>query len=159
VYAPEAGFSGLFPAARNRREAWLAHCYGMVGVGRDDAPDSGAGTELYAVIGHAPRHLDRNITLVGRVLWGMPALSALPRGTGPLGFYETPEERVSIAWVRVAADLPDGGAAGRLQVLRSDSDAFAAYVEARRNREEGWFYEPAGRIEVCNALPPVRERP
>src|SRR6476646_7428995 len=45
---------------------WPVHCYGMVGVGRNLSPDTGSGAELYTVIGHAPRHLDRNIALVGR---------------------------------------------------------------------------------------------
>jgi peptidylprolyl isomerase len=158
VYAPEAGFSGGFPAARNRREAWLAHCYGMVGVGRDTPPDSGSGAQLYVVIGHSPRHLDRNITLVGRAVFGIEALAALPRGTGPLGFYQTPEERTTIASVRLASEAPDS-IAQRLEVLRTDAPTFTAFVEARRNRRDAWFFEPAGRIDVCNAQPPVRLRP
>ena len=64
---------------------WPTHCYGMVGVGRNLSPDTGTGAELYTVIGHAPRHLDRNIALVGRVIEGIEHLSSLPRGTGPLG--------------------------------------------------------------------------
>jgi len=69
------------PAARDSvaGSVWLAHCYGMVGAGRDEDADSGGGTELYAVIGHAPRHLDRNVTLLGRVLQGIELLSSLPR--------------------------------------------------------------------------------
>src|SRR6187397_798456 len=37
-YAPEGGFSGGFPAARDVQNgrAWLAHCYGMLGAGRGD---------------------------------------------------------------------------------------------------------------------------
>jgi peptidylprolyl isomerase len=57
-----------------------------VGAGRDDPPESD-GTELYAVIGHAPRQLDRNVALVGRVLQGIELLSSLPRGSGEMGFY------------------------------------------------------------------------
>ena len=70
VYAPQAGFSGGFPMARDAktRKAWLVHEYGMVGSGRDDAPNTGGGTELFVVIGQAPRHLDRNDTLLGRVV-------------------------------------------------------------------------------------------
>jgi peptidylprolyl isomerase len=81
VYAPEVGFSGGFPAARDQRTGtmWLVHSYGMVGVGRDVAADSGGGTELYAVIGQAPRQLDRNVTLLGRVVQGMEFLAALPQ--------------------------------------------------------------------------------
>lgn len=78
------------------RQGWLAHCYGMVGVGRGNDPGSGSGAELYVVIGHAPRHLDRNIAVVGRVVSGIEHLSILPRGSGPLGFYERPEQYVPI---------------------------------------------------------------
>ena len=44
--------------------------------------------ELYAVIGQSPRGLDRNITLVGRVVRGIELLSVIPRGHGAMGFYE-----------------------------------------------------------------------
>ncbi|HXS73040.1 MAG TPA: peptidylprolyl isomerase, partial [Rhodanobacteraceae bacterium] len=98
VYAPQVGFSGGFPVARDPEagKTWLAHCYGMVGAGRDNAPDSGPGTELYAVIGQAPRQLDRNIAVVGRVVQGMELLAALPRGTGAMGFYDKPPQRTPI---------------------------------------------------------------
>jgi peptidylprolyl isomerase len=153
AYAPEVGFIGGFPAGRDTREAWLAHCYGMVGVGRDTAPDSGSGAELYVVIGHAPRHLDRNITLVGRVLEGMPHLSALPRGSGQLGFYTETEPKPGIASVRLASSLPD---APRLQALRTDSPSFAALIEARRKNSNPWFHRSADAVELCNVGLPVR---
>jgi peptidylprolyl isomerase len=160
VYAPEVGFSDGFPVARNPAtgRAWLAHCYAMLGAGRGDDPDTGGGAELYVVNGHAPLHLDRNVTLLGRVVHGMERLSTLPRGTGPLGFYETPEERVPIVSIRVAADLP-GAERPRLERLRTDTATFEAFVESRRNRRESWFAEPSGRVELCNVPLPVRERP
>ena len=157
VYAPEVGYSNSLPAARDakRGQVWLAHCYGMVGVGRGNPPDKGDGSELYVVNGHAPRHLDRNLAVVGRVMQGMDLLSSLPRGHGPLGFYEKAQERVTIRSIRVAADLP---AKQRtvLEVLRTDTETFAAYLEARRNRHEEFFVEPTGRIELCNVPIPVR---
>jgi len=156
-YAPEVGFSGDFWAARDpkKNDAWLTHCYGALGVGRDLDVDYGGGTELYVVIGNAPRHLDRNITLAGRVVQGMDLLSVLPRGTGPLGFYEKPEQRVPIKSIRIAADMP---AAERtnLEVLRTDTPTFAALVESRRNRHDDWFKVPAGYVELCNVPIPVR---
>ena len=84
---------------------WPVHCYGMVGVGRDLSPNTGDGSSLYTVIGHAPRHLDRNIALVGRIISGMEHMSSLPRGTGDLGFYETPEEQTKIVSVRIGKDV------------------------------------------------------
>jgi len=159
TYAPEVGFSDTFPAAVDPKfgRAWLVHCYGMVGAGRDNDVDSGGGTELYVVTGHAPRHLDRNVTLLGRVVQGIELLSALPRGTGTLGFYEKPEQRTPIRSVRVAADVPESERT-ELEVMRTDTATFAAYVEARRNRREEWFKVPAGHVDVCNVPVPVRPR-
>lgn len=158
-FAPEVGFAGGFPAGRDPRtgQAWLAHCYAMVGAGRGNEPESGNGTELYVVTGHAPRQLDRNIALVGRVVQGMELLSVLPRGTGPLGFYEQPGQYTPIASVRVAADVPEAERS-RLELLRTDTATFAALVEARRNRKDDWYQVPAGYIDLCNVPLPVRAR-
>ena len=158
VYAPEVGFSEGFPMARSASEKrmWLAHCYGMVGVGRDVDADTGSGAELYAVIGHAPRHLDRNVTLVGRVVKGMELLSGLPRGSGDLGFYTAAEHPLPIKSVRIAADLPPARRA-HLEVLRTDTPTFNALIESRRNRPEDFFKVQAHRIELCNVPLPVRE--
>jgi peptidylprolyl isomerase len=157
TYAPEAGWSDGFPTARDPKfgRAWLVHCYGMVGAGRDNDVDSGGGTELYVVTGQAPRHLDRNVTLVGRVVQGIEFLSALPRGTGSLGYYEKPDQRTPIKSVRVAADVPTSQRTD-LEELRTDTPTFTTYVEARRNRREEWFKVPAGHVDVCNVPIPIR---
>ena len=137
---------------------WPVHCYGMVGVGRNYSPDTGTGAELYTVIGHAPRHLDRNIALVGRVVEGMENLSSLPRGTGPLGFYAAAEERVPIVSIRLASELPQAEQP-RLEYLSTDSDSFARYAEARANRRDPFFIIPAGGADICNIPVPVRRAP
>jgi peptidylprolyl isomerase len=159
TYAPEVGFSNGFPVARDpkRKQTWLVHCYGSVGVGRDNAVDSGNGSELYAVIGQSPRGLDRNITLVGRVVQGMELFSVMPRGKAAMGFYEKPSEWIPIRAVRLAADVPMEERAN-LEALRTDSATFRKYVESRANRREEWFKESVGRIGVCNVPLPVRER-
>ena len=157
VYAPEVGWSAGFPAARDPKSGrtWLAHCYGTLGAGRGNDAASGGGTELFVVIGHSPRHLDRNDTAFGRVVRGIEVLSTLPRGTGALGFYENAEQRVPIRSMRVAADVP---AAERvaLEVLRTDTEAFGSLIEARRNRREEWFKQRVGKVELCNVPIPVR---
>jgi peptidylprolyl isomerase len=157
-WATETGFVEGFPAARDPREgqAWMAHCYGAVGAGRDLAADSSNGTELYVVTGQSPRQLDRNITLVGRVVQGMELLSALPRGTGPLGFYEDPAQRTPIAAIRLVADVPEAERTP-LQVLRTDTDTFDAFVESRRNRRDAFYKRPAGHVDLCNLAIPTRE--
>lgn len=160
VYAPQVGFSDGFPVARDPKanKTWLAHCYGMVGAGRDNAPDSGPGTELYVVIGQAPRQLDRNIALVGRVVKGMELLSSLPRGGGAMGFYDKPSQDTPILRVRLASDLPPAQRM-HLEVLRTDTPTFNALVESRRNRSDTWYLHKAGKIDLCNVPLPVRETP
>jgi peptidylprolyl isomerase len=159
VYAPQVGWSGGFPAARDDQgdtgRSWLAHCYAAVGAGRDNAADSSNGSELYVVIGHSPRHLDRNITLVGRVVQGMEHLSMLPRGTGAMGFHEKREQRVPIRSLRLAADVPADERVV-LEIMRTDTVAFRQLVESRRNRREEWFIDPVGKVELCNVPIPVR---
>jgi peptidylprolyl isomerase len=160
TFAPQVGLSDGFAAARDSSTgtAWLTHCQGAVGSGRDADADSGGGTELYVVIGHSPRHLDRNVTLVGRVVKGMELLSTLRRGTGALGFYEKAEERTPIHSIRVAADLPESERM-QLEVIRTDTATFAALVESRRNRSDDWFKYKAGHVDVCNVPVAVRARP
>ncbi len=136
---------------------WPIHCYGMVGVGRNLSPDTGSGAELYTVIGHAPRHLDRNIALVGRVIEGMEHLSSLPRGKGELGFYAADEvdKRTPILTVRVASDLP-AGEQPQFEYLSTEGETFARYAEARANRRDPFFNVPAGGADICNIPVPVR---
>jgi peptidylprolyl isomerase len=158
AYGARVGHALGWAVATDGKAHWLPHCPGMVGAGRDMPPDTGSGAELYAVIGHGPRHLDRNIAVVGRVLEGMEALSALPRGTGTLGFYEDPAQRVPLLSARLGTDLPPADLP-RFQVLRSDSASMARWVEARANRRDAFFLRPAGAADICNLLPPVRRAP
>lgn len=159
-YAAEVGFSDGFPVGRDGKDgrAWLAHCYGMVGAGRGNESDSGSGAELYVVIGQSPRHLDRNVTLLGQVWSGMALLSVQPRGSGPLGFYAGKETGMPILSMKLASDVPKDERVP-LQVLRTDSATFQQLIEARRTRNEEWFLDPAGHIGVCNLPIPVRLKP
>ena len=157
-YAAEVGFSKGFPVARDRSEdqAWLAHCYAMVGAGRGNDVDSGGGTELYVVTGHAPRQLDRNITLIGRVIHGIELLSALPRGTGALGFYEKPEQYTPIVSIRLESAVPESERSP-VELLRTDSESFARLIEIRRNRKDDWYKVPAAHIDLCSVPLPARK--
>ena len=160
AYAPRAGFALGWPIAYDPKGATanLTHCYGYVGVGRDLSPDTGTGGELYAVIGHAPRHLDRNIALVGRVISGMEHMSALPRGTEALGFYKDESQHVPISSVRLASEIPQAERPA-FQYMDTQSATFGAYVKARANRKDDFFIRPAGGVDLCNVNVPVRRKP
>lgn len=162
VYAKGITFFRGWPLATDEmnaaqgRKVWPVHCYGMVGVGRNMSPDTGSGAELYAVIGHAPRHLDRNVALVGRVVEGIEHLSSLPRGTEALGFYETAAERTAIKTIRLASELPTAQQP-RIEYLDTASESFTQYAIARANRKDAFFNVPAGGADICNIPVPVRK--
>jgi peptidylprolyl isomerase len=157
AYAESVGLLDGFPAARdlqNKRQ-WLAHCYASVGVGRGETADSGTGQELYVVIGHSPRHLDRNVTVVGRVIAGIEHLSVLPRGTGALGFYEKPEQRTKIISVKLASQM-ESATRPNYERLLTSSKSFATLLQSRKDRRDGWFLHSPQAIDLCNVPLPVR---
>jgi peptidylprolyl isomerase len=159
VYAPEVGFSEGLPVARSPtlHRSWLAHCYAMVGVGRGMDVESGSGAEMYVVIGHAPRHLDRNVALVGRFVNGVALRSARPRAPAEMGFYTKTEAPTPIKSIRLAADVP-ASERSNIEVIRTDSATFTALIESRRNRPEDFFKVAAGHIDLCNVPIAVREQ-
>ena len=58
--------------------------------------------------------------------------------------------------MRLAADLPlDQRVA--MEVMRTDSAAYQAVLEAQRNRGGPWSKVQAGHLDLCNAPIPVRE--
>jgi len=159
-WAPQVGFMDGMPTARDPKtgKAWIAHCYGVLGAGRNNAPDSSIGAELYVVVGQAPRALDHQLSVVGRVVKGMEFLSVIPRGPEPMGFYEKPEQRAPITSIRLASEVPEAERTP-LQLLRTDSQAFIDATEARRNRVDDFYTVPAGHIDLCNVALPVRTPP
>lgn len=159
-WAPQVGFVDGFPAGRNPKtgKVWMTHCYGALGAGRNNAPDSSIGAELYVVTGQSPRALDHQLTVVGRVVKGMELLSVIPRGPAPMGFYTDPKLRTPIVAIKLASDVPEAQRT-RLQLLRTDSQAFIDATEVRRNRKDDFYTQPPGHIDLCNVSLPVREVP
>jgi peptidylprolyl isomerase len=159
AYAPGAGFADGWPVAFSTKGGWadLTHCYAAVGVGRDLSPDTGTGGELYAVIGNAPRQLDRNIAIVGRVIDGIDRLSTLPRGTEALGFYKDKAQYVPIASIRIAADMPPADRPS-YEAMDTRSATFAQYLKLRANRHDSFYIRPAGGVDLCNVQVPVRKK-
>jgi len=158
-YAPGAGFVDGWPMAYSPKAGWanLAHCYASVGVGRDLSPDTGSGGELYAVIGHGPRQLDRVIAVVGRVVEGIDKLSSLPRGTEALGFYKDKAQYVPIAAIRLASEMP-AGERPAFEYMDTGSATFAHYLRVRANRHDDFYIRPAGGVDLCNVQVPVRRK-
>lgn len=156
-WAPVSGFVDGMPVAAHpaRNLAWLAHCYGTVGAARSSKPDSSNGTSLYAINGQAPRALDLNITVVGRVVKGMEVLSALPRGAGAMGFYDKPAHYVPITRARMLADIP-AAEQPAMEVMRTDTATWRSLVEASRHAIGGWAVRSPLHSNICNRTVPTR---
>lgn len=151
LFAPETGFVAGFPAARDPKEGkvWLTHCPGALALARGNEPDSAA-TDFYIVIGQAPRYLDRNLTIFGRVVLGMEIVQGIRRGPADNdGVIEDEGKRTKILSLRVAADLP---AKDRWEVERTDtsSDTFRSLLDSRKNRTHPFFHRtPPAVLDVC----------
>jgi len=152
-YAARVGFIDSLPAGVNESgdRVWHLHCAGAVAFARDTEKDSAA-TEIYIAL-QPQRYLDRNLTVFGRVVYGMEHLQALRR-VAPA---QTQDDDLgeAIISMRVAADLADDQHTA-LQILRSGAPAFEAYVEARRNRPEAFFHHRPDHAGVCDLPIPVR---
>jgi cyclophilin family peptidyl-prolyl cis-trans isomerase len=157
---PYSSASGVtadgWPVATDGKAAWLTHCYASVGVARDALPSTGSGAELFTPIGQSARRLDRNYTVVGRIIEGMQWLSALPRADTPLGMYATPAEELPILSVRLASDLP-AAERPRFQYRRADNPRFAAAIRRRENPDPPTV--SLGGASVCDVPLAVRRAP
>jgi len=117
---------------------------GTIGAARTNDPDS-ANSQFYIMFAPAP-HLDGQYTIWGQVTQGMEFIDQIKRGTGSGGTVQNPDR---IVHMRVAADVP-ARERTEVEVLRTDTATFKAYVEARRNPPKGWYVQPAGHVDVCS---------
>jgi peptidylprolyl isomerase len=156
LYQAETGFIDGFAAARDKRHLWLTHCPGIIAMARGNEPDS-ARTDFYIVIGQAPRYLDRNLTVFGRVIHGMDVVQRIRRGpTENNGIIEADLDRSRIVRMRMADDLaPEERNA--FYVMDTNSKGFMEYMEERRERRGDFFHhQPPKVLDVCQV--PVATR-
>ncbi len=159
TWAPESGFWRGFAIGRDPAtgRAWAIHCPGVFALARDNDPDSSS-SEFYIPIGEAPRHLDRNLTVLGRVIAGMRFVQAAPRGDREVNHGVIPPDhpRLKIRRAVIAADLP-AGARPAFHVMRTDTSEFRARIEAQRRRDDPfWIVQPARYLDICTVPVPVR---
>jgi len=159
LFAPFTGFIDGFPAARDNKKAgkaWLTHCPGTVAMARNNDPDS-SGTDFYIVIGQAPRYLDRNLTVFGRVVWGMDVVQRIKRGpTLDNGIIEKDLDRTWIKRMRLAATVKKER---QLDVYVADTNSagFKRLLKERRNRSDSFFHHKPPRVlDICQVPIPVR---
>lgn len=159
MFAAYTGFIDGFPAARDKKKAgkvWLAHCPGTIAMARNNDPDSG-NTDFYIVIGQSPRYLDRNLTVFGRVVWGMDVVQRIKRGPAlENGIIEEDLERSWIKRMRLASSL-EADQRLDLYVADTNSAGFRKMLKDRRNRKQKFFhYKPPKVLDICQVPVPAR---
>ena len=149
MFKAESGFIHGFAAARTKSHVWLTHCPGVLAMARNNEPDSGS-TDFYIVIGQAPRYLDRNLTIFGRVVHGMDVVQRIRRGRADEnGVIFKDTDRSRILSMQLAADR-DAADQELFYVMDTSSTAFGELLTARRNRTGGFFQrKPPGVLDVC----------
>jgi peptidylprolyl isomerase len=158
LFAPETGFVDGFAAARDVTEnkVWLTHCPGVVAMARNDGTDSSR-TDFYFVIGQAPRYLDRNMNIFGRVIHGMDVVQKIRRGpVNENGIIQDETASSRIRGMRLASDIPKEE---RLSAFVTDTNSkgFEKTLKSRRNRKQKFFHHKPPRVlDVCQVPVPAR---
>jgi peptidylprolyl isomerase len=151
MFAPTTGFIDGFAVAMDPKsnKAWLTHCPGVFAMARNDDPNSSR-TDFYIVIGQAPRYLDRNLNIFGRVIFGMDVVQRINRGPAlNNGIIEDESASTRIIGMQLASDIPEDD---RLfsYVMDTNSKAFRNLLKDRRKRQQRFFdTQPPRVLDVC----------
>jgi len=151
LFAAETGFIDGFAAGRDdqREHVWLTHCPGVVAMARNEDPDSSR-TDFYIVIGQAPRYLDRNLSIFGRVLDGMDIVQQIHRGPADNnGVFRDDLSSTRIRSMKLLSEIPEEE---RLKVLVMDTNSkgFENLLGDRRHRKNKFFHHrPPAVLDVC----------
>jgi peptidylprolyl isomerase len=151
LFAPETGFIDGFAVARDpsKEQAWLTHCPGTVAMARNDGADSSR-TDFYIVIGQAPRYLDRNMNVFGRVIEGMDIVQKIRRGpVNDSGVIQDDMASSRIRTMSLASDIPEEERLTAF-VIDTNSKGFRKLLKDRRNRKQKFFHnKPPKVLDVC----------
>lgn len=149
LYQAETGFTDGFAAARDGKSAWLTHCPGVIAMARGNEPESGS-TDFYIVIGQAPRYLDRNLAIFGRVVHGMDQVQRIRRGlTEENGIIADDTRRTRIRNMRLGTKVEEP-LRKAVYVMDTGSKGFSEFMAARRDRKDAFFHHhPPEVLDVC----------
>ena len=122
--------------------AWGAYCPGAAGMGRQADPNTG-NSEIF-FMRDASRRLDRDYSVWGQVVVGLPVIRAMAVG-------EPPEHPDRMLRVRVLADIP-AAERPKLELMDVNGPAFAKLAAKARAARGADF-------SVCDVEVPVRQTP
>ncbi|MDN4501572.1 peptidylprolyl isomerase [Alteromonadaceae bacterium BrNp21-10] len=151
MFEPENGLLYGFAAGRDvdTKQEWLLHCPGIIAMARSNDKDS-ATTDFYITIGQGPRHLDRNMSVFGRVIWGMQHIQSVNRGDPEKsGVIEDSEQRSKILWASLGTDTPAGQQLP-IQIQNEWGNTYQQWLQGKRDMQEDFFhYKGNGKVDIC----------
>ncbi|MAB09556.1 peptidylprolyl isomerase [Hyphomonas sp.] len=174
LYAAQVGHRKGFPVAHQRGGEWLLNCPGAIGMARDEGPDT-AVTEIYIPL-LPRRYLDRNYTIVGRVISGMDTVNRLARaepatpeetailfGDDPVAAADAASARADklasnrIIAAHVAADMPQENRPA-FEVMKTPSPDWDALKESKRDYSSisAFVSTPPKVLDICTLPVPAR---
>ncbi|MBU1436027.1 MAG: peptidylprolyl isomerase [Gammaproteobacteria bacterium] len=159
IFAAETGFNQGFAVGRDNGQEWLLSCPLTINMARDNDANSGT-TDFALMRGQAPRHLDRNMSVFAKVVWGAELLNLVKFGPSETGGIITdPKSRSRILKASLGSDLAKS-AQLPLQWQDTSSPAFAEALTQRRLRGNEFFkHKGNGALDICYSQVPVRLKP
>jgi len=109
-------------------EAWGLHCKSVTSMARGE-PENSANSQFF-LMRHEFNSLDLKYSIWGTTIWGRAGLKKIKIGIVGETPKFVPDALVSM---RVAADIPEDERIP-VQILRTDSDAFKAYVDTLKSK-------------------------
>lgn len=159
LLARQTGFKQGFALGRDSGQEWLLHCPNVVVMARSTSADS-ATTDFAIMQGQAPRHLDKNMAIFARVIWGQQLLNQVIRATPEqAGLLGPADQRSYIRQIRLGTEL-DASQQLALQIQHPASAAFAAKMASRRQRTDDFYLDKGnGKLDICYQPLAVRLKP
>ncbi|QBY05110.1 peptidylprolyl isomerase [Thalassotalea sp. HSM 43] len=151
LLAEQTGFIQGFAVGRSVSEnkEWLIHCPGVINLARGNNIHSGT-TDFAIMFGVSPRHLDRNMSVFGRVIDGWQALYKIERGDDLLsGAFSDAKQPSFIIKAYLGSQLAKNEQQHWL-IEDTTSDYFQNKLAQRRKYSHDFYHHKGnGNLDVC----------
>lgn len=157
-FADVTGYRKLFAVGRDSSSEWLITCPNVVVMARSNEANS-ATSDFAIMQGQAPRHLDQNMSVIGRMIWGVSLLNQVQRAAANSDGLVPMAKQSPILTMQLGADR-EAKAQLPLQIQNPAGPQFLSRLHQARTREHA-FYQAKGRgvLDICYYSLAVRLKP
>lgn len=151
LLAEQTGFINGFAVGRSVSEGkeWLIHCPGAINLARGIHPNSGT-TDFAIMFGTPPRHLDRNMSVFGRIIAGWDHFYQVKRGLKEKGGVISDlnnASHIEKAYLGSSLALDDQQT---IYIENTATPEFQQRIVKRRKLDNDFYqYKGNGNMDVC----------